>query len=65
MSFGKFSVNNSVLVNIITIVVFLAGFFAIFKIPLESFPSVQFNEAYIVATYPGASPSEIEGKYYK
>ncbi|MBN2829658.1 MAG: efflux RND transporter permease subunit, partial [Candidatus Cloacimonetes bacterium] len=60
MSIPKFSVRNGVLINMIMIMVFFAGIFAMVKIPKEEMPQVEFGVIVIRVSYPGVSPAEIE-----
>jgi multidrug efflux pump subunit AcrB len=39
MSIAKFSVNNSVLINMIMLVVFIVGIYTMIQIPKEEMPS--------------------------
>ena len=60
MSLARFSVNNSVLINMAVIVIFIIGIYTIVVIPKEASPAVDFGSASIVVNYPGVSPDEIE-----
>ena len=60
MSIAEFSVKNSVLINMIMIIVFILGIFTIKDIPKEEMPAVDFGSFIILVMYPGVSPSEIE-----
>ncbi|MBN1327168.1 MAG: efflux RND transporter permease subunit [Candidatus Cloacimonetes bacterium] len=60
MSIVKFSVNNSPLINMIMIIVFVVGIFVLRDIPKEDMPAVDFGSFIIVVWYPGVSPAEIE-----
>ncbi len=60
MSIAKFSVRNSVLINMIMIMVFIAGIYAMTQIPKEEMPQVEFGMVIITVAYPGVSPAEIE-----
>ncbi len=60
MSLAKFSVNNSALINIIMIMVFLWGIYQMVVIPKEEMPAVEFGMIYIGVVYPGVSPTEME-----
>ncbi len=60
MSLVKFSVNNSPLINMIMIIVFITGFFIMKDIPKEEMPAIDFGSFVIVVWYPGVSPEEIE-----
>lgn len=60
MSIAKFSVKNSVLVNMIMWIVFIVGVFSLIQIPKEEMPAVDFGTIVIIVAYPGVSPAEIE-----
>ncbi|MBN1754775.1 efflux RND transporter permease subunit [bacterium] len=60
MSIVRLSVKNSVLVNMIMLVVFIFGIITLKDIPKEEMPAVDFGAFIIIVVYPGVSPSEIE-----
>ncbi|MCB0731142.1 MAG: efflux RND transporter permease subunit, partial [Ignavibacteriae bacterium] len=60
MNIAKFSVKNSVLVNLLMIGLFIFGWIALNNMPTELNPPVSFNWVFITVTYPGASPVETE-----
>lgn len=60
MNLGKFSVNNSVLVNILMIVILFLGVFSVSRLPREQFSEVPFYWVNIIVPYPGVSASDIE-----
>ncbi|MDJ0869814.1 MAG: efflux RND transporter permease subunit [Myxococcota bacterium] len=60
MSLPEFSVRQVVLVNILFVLILLAGLFALRRIPVDVFPDISFNEAIITTPWPGASPDEVE-----
>ena len=61
MSFGRFSVNNRVLINLLVGVILIFGTLVVtLELPVELMPKVGFNWVFIVCIYPGASPEEIE-----
>jgi len=60
MSLARFSVENSVLMNMIMIVIFIAGIFIMKDIPKEEMPPVDFGSFIITVVYPGVSPTEME-----
>jgi len=65
MSIIKLSVNNSVLVNLLTFLVIIFGIFTVYNMPKEEMPPVDFGSAVIVVMYPGVSPAEIESQIVK
>ncbi len=60
MNIARFSVKNSVLVNLLMIGLFIFGLISLFKLPLELNPEVSFNWIFIRVDYPGAAPNETE-----
>ncbi|MBD3320659.1 MAG: AcrB/AcrD/AcrF family protein [Chitinivibrionales bacterium] len=60
MNFGKFSVDNPVLINILMITVIILGIFSLTRIPREQFREVPFFWAFISVPYPGVSAEDIE-----
>ncbi|MDO9578835.1 MAG: efflux RND transporter permease subunit [Candidatus Cloacimonadales bacterium] len=60
MSLAKFSVDNSVLINMIMIIVFIFGIYTMINIPKEEMPAVDFGAFYIMVGYRGVSPEEME-----
>jgi len=62
MKISDFSVKHSLLVNLISVFILIAGFYTlyIFKIRREAFPEVSFDMVVISAVYPGAPPEELE-----
>lgn len=60
MSIAKFSVRNSVLVNLLMVGLFLFGGISLFRMPTELNPEISFNWVFITVIYPGAAPSETE-----
>jgi HAE1 family hydrophobic/amphiphilic exporter-1 len=60
VSLPEFSVKQVVLVNIVFVLVIVAGFFAWLRIPVEVFPDISFNSAIVQTFWPGASADEVE-----
>ncbi len=62
MNIAKFSVKRSLLVNLISIFILIAGFYTlyIYQIRREAFPEVSFDMVFIQTVYPGAAPKEVE-----
>jgi len=60
MSLPKFVVKQPVMVNMLMVVVFIAGIIALHEMPIEEHPSVRIEIAVVSATYPGASPEDVE-----
>lgn len=60
MSITRLSLQNSVLVNMLMVTVMVFGLVALFMLPREEYPPVDFGATIISVVYPGVSPSEIE-----
>jgi multidrug efflux pump subunit AcrB len=60
MNFGKFSVNNSVLINILMIAVLVLGTLSLTRLPREQFSEVPFFWVNIAVAYPGVSAEDVE-----
>jgi CzcA family heavy metal efflux pump len=60
MNIAKFSVKNSVLINLLMIGLFIFGFLSLIRMPTELNPVVDFNWVFITIVYPGAAPNETE-----
>jgi len=60
MNIAKFSVKNSVLVNLLMIGLFIFGWLSLDRMPTELNPPVSFNWVFITVAYPGASPIDSE-----
>ncbi|MDD3050687.1 MAG: efflux RND transporter permease subunit [Candidatus Cloacimonetes bacterium] len=65
MSLAEFSVKNSVLINMIMIVIFMLGIYTMIEIPKEEMPAVDFGSFIITVAYRGVSPLEIEKSIIK
>lgn len=60
MNLAKASVNNSLLVNLISVVILLAGLMTLSGIQREAFPNIAFDVVLIQTVYPGSTPQEVE-----
>ena len=60
MKLAEFSVKNSLLVNIISLFIIGVGISAMFNLPLDMFPNVDFDKVTIKTTYPGAPAEDVE-----
>ena len=65
MSIAQFSVNHSKLINMIMVIVFIVGLYTLIFMPKEEMPSVEFGAFYIVVSYRGVSPEEMENLVVK
>jgi len=57
---AEFSVKNSLLINIISIFIILVGIVSMFRIPLDMFPSVDYDIVTVKTAYPGAPAEDVE-----
>ncbi len=53
-------VNNSVVVNLLTVLIIVMGTFAMFSLNKETFPNVDFNYVVVRYMYPGTAPEDVE-----
>lgn len=60
MSLPKFSVNNSLFINLISAIVLIIGTIVILGTNREVFPNVDFDVVSVTTTYPGATPEDLE-----
>ena len=60
MNIAELSVRNSVLVNIMMVVIIVIGVYTMFTIPQELIPDISFYWAFIIVPYPGISPQDVE-----
>ncbi len=60
MSLPKFSVNNSLFINLISALILIVGLGAVLGMPREVFPNVAFDMMSVTTFYPGATPEDIE-----
>ncbi len=62
MKIADFSVKHSLLINLISVFILIAGFLTlfVFKIRREAFPQVSYDIVIVSTVYPGAAPEEVE-----
>jgi multidrug efflux pump subunit AcrB len=60
MHISEFSVKQPVLVNLLVILVLVAGIFTYSYMTKEKFPDVSLDEVWVYTEYPGVSPEDIE-----
>lgn len=60
MTLGDFSVRNSVLINILTVLILVLGVFSVSRLPQEQLSEVPFFFINISVPYPGVSAEDIE-----
>lgn len=56
----RLSVRNSVFVNLVFIVIVLAGIVSAFRLPREQFPEISLDKVAITTVYPGATAEDVE-----
>jgi multidrug efflux pump subunit AcrB len=60
MNIAKFSVKNSLLVNLLSVLLIIAGLFALSQLNREAFPVFSFDIVLVATVYPGSPAPEIE-----
>src|SRR3990167_1190881 len=60
MKLAEFSVKNSLLVNMLTVFNMVVGLIAMYHIPLDMFPSVDYDTVTVTTAYPGAPTEDVE-----
>ena len=60
MSLPRFSINNSLFVNLISVIIIIVGLMVVVGMNREVFPNVAFDMVSINTTYPGATPEDME-----
>ncbi len=60
MNIVKFSVKNPVLVNLIMMTVIVMGTVSLLDLPRTLMPDIDFHWVYVITSYEGVSPDEIE-----
>lgn len=56
----NYFIKNSVVVNLLTIIVIIMGLFGLFSLNKETFPNVDFNFIVVSVSYPGAAAEDVE-----
>jgi len=60
VSVARFSVRQVVFVNLLFVILMLAGIMVSRQLPIDVFPDISFNSALMTTLWPGASPGEME-----
>lgn len=60
MSLPRFSVNQSLFVNLVSFIIIIFGLITVLGINREIFPNVDFDQVSVTTAYPGATPLDIE-----
>ena len=55
----RFSLKNAVAVFIVSFLLILAGLYSFSKLKIDLLPNIEFPQLSIEATYPGASPDDV------
>lgn len=55
-------VSNTVLVNMLALIIVVMGLVSFQRLPRQALPDIDLNWVYVMVPYPGASPAEIERK---
>ncbi len=56
----RFSLRQTVLFNLVFVLLILAGAFSFMNLPVERYPQVNFGKVMVTTFYPGASPRDVE-----
>ncbi|RJX35058.1 MAG: efflux RND transporter permease subunit [Desulfarculus sp.] len=56
----RFTLTETVLVNLLFVILMVVGAFALLSLPVERYPNVQLGKVWVETIYPGASPEEVE-----
>jgi multidrug efflux pump subunit AcrB len=56
----RFTLAQTVLINLVFVALMVVGAFALFSLPVERYPNVRMGKVFIETIYPGASPAEVE-----
>ncbi|HRH76978.1 MAG TPA: efflux RND transporter permease subunit, partial [Cellvibrionaceae bacterium] len=59
MNISKFFVDRPIFAGVISLLIFIAGFLAMFKLPISEYPEVAPPSVVVNAAYPGANPKVI------
>jgi len=59
MNISKFFVDRPIFAGVISLLIFIAGFLAMFKLPIAEYPDVTPPSIVVSASYPGANPKVI------
>lgn len=56
----RFTFKQTVLINVVFVLLILIGVYAVGVIPVERYPTINMRQVNITAVFPGASPSDVE-----
>ncbi len=60
MSLPRFSVNQSLFINLVSVVIIITGLVVLLEMNREIFPNVSFDMISVSTIYPGATPVDVE-----
>ncbi|MFC1667140.1 efflux RND transporter permease subunit [Candidatus Omnitrophota bacterium] len=60
MSLPRFSVNQSLFINLLSVIIIISGLIVVLGMNREIFPNVDFDRVSVTTLYPGATPLDIE-----
>jgi len=60
MSLPRFSVNQSLFINLVSAIIIIIGLIVVFGMNREVFPNVSFDIVSVTTAYPGATPTDVE-----
>ncbi len=56
----RFTLRQTVLFNLLFVLLMVAGLYSVMQLPLERYPNVNFGKVIITTYYPGAAPRDVE-----
>ncbi len=56
----EFSVRQPLFINLLTILILIAGFMSLAALNRDTFPNIQLDIVLVTTNYPGATPHEVE-----
>ena len=59
MNFSDYFIRRPILAGVLSIIIFLVGFIALWRLPVSEYPEVAPPTVVVRATYPGANPKTI------
>ena len=65
MKISEYSIKHPITTGTATLSLIVMGFIALFRLPLEYAPDLQYPRMYVSFSYPSSSPEEIEQKITK
>ncbi len=60
MKLAEFSIKNSLLVNLISVLIVFVGVYSVFHLKKEAFPAVNYDIVLVTTVYPGAPTEDVE-----